>query len=72
MKWWTLGGSSTSVRYTKWTSALAYDEMKWRNEHSRNKRRVTMKNKGANNEECGDNHDVRLMRMMRAILNELK
>ena len=25
-----------------------------------------MKNKGANNEECGDNHDVRLMYMMRA------
>ena len=31
-----------------------------------------MKNKGSNNEECGDNHDVRLMYMMRAILNEPK
>ena len=29
-----------------------------------------MKNKGANNEECGDNQDVRLMYMMRAISNE--
>ena len=29
-----------------------------------------MKNKGANNEECGDYHDVRLMYMMRAISNE--
>ena len=26
-----------------------------------------MKNKGVNNEECGDNHDVRLMYMMRKI-----
>ena len=31
-----------------------------------------MKNKGDNNEECGDNHDVRLMYMMRAISNEPK
>ena len=31
-----------------------------------------MKNKGANNEECGDNHDVRLMYMMRAISNKPK
>ena len=31
-----------------------------------------MKNKSANNEECGDNHDVRLMYMMRAIPNEPK
>ena len=31
-----------------------------------------MKNKCANNEECGDNHDVRLMYMMRAISNEPK
>ena len=46
--------------------------MKWENEHSRNKRWVTMKNKGANNEECADNHDVRLMYMMRAISNEPK
>ena len=38
--WWideTLEGLSTSVRYTKWPSALAYDEMnnammKWWNE----------------------------------------
>ena len=30
-----------------------------------------MKNKGANNEECSDNHDVRLMYMMRAISNDL-
>ena len=46
--------------------------MKWRNEHSCNKRWVTMKNEGANNEECGDNHDVRLMYMMRTISNESK
>ena len=44
--------------------------MKWGNEHSRNKKWVTMKNKGANNEECGDNHDVRLMYMMKVISNE--
>ena len=31
-----------------------------------------MKNKGANKEECDDNHDVRLMCMMRAISNEPK
>ena len=31
-----------------------------------------MKNKGANNEVCGDNHVVRLMYMMRAISNEPK
>ena len=31
-----------------------------------------MKNKGANNEESGDNHDVRLMYMIRAISNEPK
>ena len=31
-----------------------------------------MKNKGANNEECGDNNDVRLMYMMRAISNKPK
>ena len=31
-----------------------------------------MKNNGANNEECGDNHDVKLMYMMRAISNEPK
>ena len=29
MKWWTLGGWSTSVRYTKWPSALAYDEINY-------------------------------------------
>ena len=46
--------------------------MKWRNELSHNKRWVTMKNEGANNEECGDNDDVRLMYMMRAISNEPK
>ena len=57
MKWWTLGVLSMSVRYNKWPSALAYDRwtMKWRNEHLRNKGWVTMKSKGANNEECGDN-----------------
>ena len=31
-----------------------------------------MKNEGANNEECGDNHDVRLMYTMRAISNDPK
>ena len=31
-----------------------------------------MKNKWANNEECGDNHDVRLLYMMRAISNKPK
>ena len=31
-----------------------------------------MKNKGANNEECGDNHGVRLMSMMRELSNESK
>ena len=31
-----------------------------------------MKIKGANNEECGANHDVRRMYMMRAISNEPK
>ena len=31
-----------------------------------------MKNKGANNEECGDNHGLRIMYMMRAISNEPK
>ena len=31
-----------------------------------------MKSKGANNEECGGNHDVRLMYRMRAISNETK
>ena len=31
-----------------------------------------MKNKCANNEECGDNHDVRLMYMMKDISNEPK
>ena len=31
-----------------------------------------MKIKGANNEECGENHDVRLMYMMRATSNESK
>ena len=44
--------------------------MKWRNELSHNKRWVTLKNEGANNEEYGDNHDVRLMYMIRAISNE--
>ena len=29
MKWGTLGGLSTSVRYTKWPSTLAYDEMNY-------------------------------------------
>ena len=74
MKWWILGRLSTNVRYAKWPSALAYDEMtmKWRTEHSRNKRWVTMKNKGSNNEEGGENHDVRLMYMMRAISNAPK
>ena len=27
MKWWNLGGLITSVIYTKWPSALAYNEM---------------------------------------------
>ena len=31
-----------------------------------------MKNKGANNEEGGDNNDLRLMYMMRDISNEPK
>ena len=31
-----------------------------------------MKNKGANTEQCGDNHDVRLMYMMKDISNEPK
>ena len=31
-----------------------------------------MKSKGANKEECGDNHVVRLMYMMRVILNDPK
>ena len=31
-----------------------------------------MKNKGANNEECGVNHDVRLTYMMKTISNETK
>ena len=31
-----------------------------------------MKNKGANNEEGGDNNDLRLMYMMREISNEPK
>ena len=31
-----------------------------------------MKNKGANNEEYGDNHDVRRMYMVREISNEPK
>ena len=31
-----------------------------------------MKAKDGNNEECNDNHDVRLMYMMRAISNEPK
>ena len=30
-----------------------------------------MKNKSANNEECGDNHDVRLMYMMRAMRRKI-
>ena len=57
MRWWTLTGLNMSVKYTKWPSALAYDEMnyemvKW---HSRNNMWVTMKYKGANDKECGDN-----------------
>ena len=31
-----------------------------------------MKNKGASNEKYGDNHDMRLMYMMREISNEPK
>ena len=31
-----------------------------------------MKSKGANKQECGDNHDVRLMYMMREISNKPK
>ena len=33
-----------SVRYTKWASELAYDEMN-----------IRMKSKGANDDECGNN-----------------
>ena len=61
-----------SLTYVQKISEPKIYVLKWRNEHSRNKRWVTMKNKGANNEECGDNHDVRLMYMMRAISNEPK